>query len=131
MFSVRVPPLIVQLKQQQFTLIVIILNTSFGYNNNCSLEFYSRDLRTKNYSLFTQRVFTQDWPNSFWTKCRFHTRLNSNWNAHVALTHDWLNSNWITEFCSVLPFISDDQQQSCECTCRRMCLPSRNLYKCK
>ena len=51
---------------------------------------------------FPQRVFTRDWPNSFWTP--------------VA--------------CSVLPFISHDKQ-SYECAWRRMFLPSRNLYKCK
>ena len=55
-----------------------------------------------NYSLFTQRVFTQDWQNS----------------------------NWITVACSVLPFISYHKgQQSDACTCMRMSL--RNLYKCK
>ena len=78
-------------------MVVIILYTSFAYNNNCSLEFYSRDLWINNYSLFTQHVSTQDWPNSFWTPCRLHTQLNSNWTSCVALTYDWLNSNWITE----------------------------------
>ena len=68
--------------------------------------------------------------NSFWTTCRLHTRLNSNTTSRIVLTHDWLNSNWITVACYILPFISHDQQSD-ECTCRRMFLPSRNLYKCK
>ena len=55
-----------------------------------------------NYSLHTQRVFTQDWLNSFWTSAS----------------------------CSVLPFLSHGKQSN-ECTWRRMSLPSKHLYKCK
>ena len=42
----RVPPFTIRLKQQQFTLIVIILYTSFAYNNNFSIHLYNRDLQT-------------------------------------------------------------------------------------
>ena len=85
------------------------------YNNICSLDPYSRDLRTKkNFSLYTQLVFTQD--------CFL--------NSRVLFTHYWPNSNWITVACCVLPFISPDHQSD-ECTWRRMLLTSRNLYKCK
>ena len=69
------------------------------------------------FSFLTQRVFIQDW-------------LNSNWITRVVLTHDLLNFNCNTESCSVSPFISHDQQSD-ECTRRRICLPLRNLYKCK
>ena len=55
-----------------------------------------------NYSLFTQRVFTQDWPNSY----------------------------WITVSYSVLPVLQSTQ--SGECTWRRMFLPreiTKNVNK--
>ena len=102
------------------------------------LLFFTLHLRTRTIdhkslqqrSSNSQRVFIQDWLNSFWIACHLHTRLNSNWTSRVFLTHDWLNSNWITVACCVLPFISHDQQSD-ECTWRRMFLPSRNLYKCK
>ena len=48
----------------------------------------------------------------------------------VVFAHDWRNSNGLTIACSVLPFISHDQQPD-ECTWRRIFLTSRNLYKCK
>ena len=54
------------------------------------------------WSLSETRVFTQDWPNSYW----------------IAVTY------------SILPFISQSTQSD-EFTSRRMFLPSRNLYKCK
>ena len=70
--------------KQQFTSILIILYTSFSYNNNCSLDLYSRDLRTtiilfsRNVSshktdkiLTDSRVFTKDWPNSNWLACLY------------------------------------------------------------
>ena len=40
------------------------------------------------------------------------------------------SEHWIIVTCSVWSFISHDQQSD-ECTCRRMFLPSRNIYKCK
>ena len=55
-----------------------------------------------NYSLHTQRVFTQVWPSPFWPA--------------VAS--------------SILPFISHGKQFD-ECSWRRISLPSRNLYNCK
>ena len=55
-----------------------------------------------NYSLHTQRVFTQNWLNSFW----------------IAVT------------CSVLPFIRQDKQSD-KYTWNIISLPSQNLYKCK
>ena len=80
-----------------FTSIVIALYTSFTYNNHRSLEFYRFELIL--FSFYTQRVFIQDSMNSFWTKCRIHTRLNYNRNSRVVLTHDSLNSNWINVAC--------------------------------
>ena len=124
--QLRAPPLTEYLKQQHFTSIVILLYTFFAYSNNCSLGLYSSDLRTTiilfsrsvslhktDWILSEQRVFTQDWPISYWVSL-------------VVFTNDWLNFNWITVVCSVLPFIS---QQSDECTCMRMSF--QNLYKCK
>ena len=45
-------------------------------------------------------------------------------------TQDWLNSFWIAVAFSFLPFTLHGKQ-SIECTWRRMSLPLRNLYKCK
>ena len=111
------------IKQQQFTSIVFILYTSFAYN--CLLEFYNRDLRTKkNYSIFTQRVFTQGWPNSF----RTHVSCSRTTN-HVSSSHT--TGCILTE--PQLPvlsyFLHHKCQQSDECTCKRM--SSRNINKCK
>ena len=65
-----------------------------------------------------QRVFIQDWLNSFWTTCSLHIR-----RTEFQLNH------WIPAACSVLPFIFHDQQS--ECTWRRIFLLSRTPYKCK
>ena len=110
-----VPPLTNYLKQQQFASIVITLYNSFAYNNSCSPDLYSRDLRTTiilfsrngsshktDWILSEPHVFTQDWPNFYWINISY----------------------------SVLPFISQSTQSD-KCTWRRMFLPSRNLYKCK
>ena len=90
---------------------------------------FSRDLRTRNYYLFAQDVFKTSHKTD---RILFQLRVvfTHDWSSRVALAHDWLNSNLITIACSVLPFISDDQQSD-ECIWRRMFLPSRNLYKCK
>ena len=126
------------------TSIVTILYTSLAYNNNCSIDLYSRDLRTTiilfsrnvpshktDWIISERHVFTQDIPNSYWI-------------SRVVFTYNWLNSNWIAVACSVL--------QSDECTCMRMSssnwitvacsvlqsdestcmrMSSRNHYKCK
>ena len=97
------PPFTTWFKQQQFPLIVIILlHVLSAHNNNYSLDFLIRRSSNHNYYLHAQRVFTQDWLNSF----------------------------WITFACYVLRFLLQTKQSN-ECTWRRMNLPSRNLYKCK
>ena len=85
----------IQLKQQQFAFIGIILYTSFCvHNSNCSIDLYNIDLQT----------------------------------TIIFFTQNWLNSLWISVACFVLSFISHGKQSN-ESTCRKMSLPSRNLYK--
>ena len=72
-------------------------------NNNCSIDFYNRDLQT------TIILFI----------C----------NVQYA-TQDWLNSFWIAVACYILPFISLGKELD-ECAWRRLSLAWRNLYKCK
>ena len=73
---------------------------------------FTRSLYPNN-SPFTQRVFTQNWLNSFWTMY-LYTRPNCSW---IAVTY------------SVSPFISLNTQSD-DCNWRRMFLLSRNVYKC-
>ena len=96
------------------------------YNNNCSLDLYSRDLRT------TITPFLSNVPShkTYWTFTELRVVCTHDWTSRVILTRDWLNSNWFPVACSVLPLISQDQESD-ECTCRIMFLHSRNIYKCK
>ena len=89
-----------------------------------------------------QRVFTQDWLNSF---TLFHLHINNYsldlYNRYFQTTiilftcnvssykSDWIVFE-IAIACSVLPFIWQSKQSN-ECTWCRISVPSRNLYKCK
>ena len=124
----RVPPLTISLKQQQFTSIVIILYTFFTYNNNCSLEFYSRDLRTKKKIILFSHNVSSHKTDRILSQLRVvftHDWLNSNWTTRVVLTHDWLCAALC---CLLYPMISSLMNAHVgEC----FFLPSRILYKCK
>ena len=74
----HVPPLIISHNQQQFASIVIILHTSFAYNNNCSLDLYSKNLRTR--IILCSHV-----------TC-LHTRLTKFFLNYVSSSH---TANWI------------------------------------
>ena len=73
-------------------------------NNNLLqlLLFFTLPLRTITivhrslFSFHTQHVFIQDWLNTFWIASRLQIRLNSSWTPRFVLTHNWLNSNWIS-----------------------------------
>ena len=93
---------ICHLSQQQFALIVILLSHSSAYTITIVCRSLIRRSSNHNYSLYTHRVFTQDWQNSL----------------------------WITVCWSVLPVIMHCKESD-ECTWRIISLPSRNLYRCK
>ena len=114
------------------------------------VRYLIRKSSNHEYSFHTQRVFTQDWLNSFWItiacsvlpfiwKRFFYSpkkTLNKSNNFFLRKSKIdmlililWPNTKRNVS-CSILPFISHGKQSN-ECTSRRISLPSRNLYKCK